>query len=229
VELPGGPRGVRPRRRRGVVSIQTIGCPPIACSGGLLVRLWRMTADSVFHRWSALTPTRLSRLGWHETAGNVGRGRGTPPLFRGNGGIRRCRPTMDLSVISRRMSSVSPGQFRNPVRSSGRGRGRTSATTEPAIRGAANRWRGFYRSLLASDPLTRIAFRSPVNRLLHPPSPATAGSQFQLQSHRAVVAAHHLGADPGALERRAQCLARDEVIDAPPDVARAAVGHLAPP
>src|SRR5574344_1224593 len=54
-------------------------------------------------------------------------------------------------------------------------------------------------------------------------------SEFQFEADGAVVAAHDFGADPGAFERGAQGGGGDEVVDAPPDVAGAAVGHLAPP
>jgi len=50
-----------------------------------------------------------------------------------------------------------------------------------------------------------------------------------MRTDRAVVAAHHLGADPGPPERRAQALSRHEIVDPPPDVPGPAVAHLAPP
>src|SRR5260221_6017385 len=51
----------------------------------------------------------------------------------------------------------------------------------------------------------------------------------KLQADWAMVAAHHLGQNPGALERGTEPLRRHTVVDAPSDVARAAIAHLAPP
>src|SRR4051812_43414641 len=53
----------------------------------------------------------------------------------------------------------------------------------------------------------------------------SAWVSFQLEADGTVVAPHHLGRDPGALERRAQFFRGHEVIDAPPDVPCAAVHH----
>src|SRR4051812_28331034 len=50
-----------------------------------------------------------------------------------------------------------------------------------------------------------------------------------LEPHWAVIAAHHLGGNPSAFQRGAEFLRRHEVVDAPSDVSRAAVHHLAPP
>src|SRR5262249_53503954 len=50
-----------------------------------------------------------------------------------------------------------------------------------------------------------------------------------LQSDRTVIAPHYLRADPRAAERLPHFFRCDEIIDAPPDVSRPAVHHLAPP
>src|SRR6202142_3732756 len=55
------------------------------------------------------------------------------------------------------------------------------------------------------------------------------GRSVQLEPHRAVVAAHHLRADPRAPERRAKPLGGHAIVDPPPYVPGPAAGHLAPP
>src|SRR5665213_4301664 len=59
--------------------------------------------------------------------------------------------------------------------------------------------------------------------------PINAAASADIEAHRAVVAAHHPGADPRPLERRAQQFRGNEIVDSPPDVTRPAVAHLAPP
>src|SRR4051812_8092109 len=90
-------------------------------------------------------------------------------------------------------------------------------------------------------PKSRPPPPAPARRSCSRPPPASAPAfaagvsatararSFDLQPHRAVVAAHYLRGNPRAPQRRPEFLAGDEVIDAPPDVPAATVHHLAPP
>src|SRR5271154_4899814 len=52
---------------------------------------------------------------------------------------------------------------------------------------------------------------------------------FNFNPHRAMVAVHHVRADEGAFEARAQRSGDEKIINAPADVPRARAGHRTPP
>src|SRR5882672_4891145 len=54
-------------------------------------------------------------------------------------------------------------------------------------------------------------------------------SGLDLNSHRAMVRTENLGMDEGVFEPRPQRGGNQEVINAPSDISRARIGHLAPP